>query len=97
MREVIKVIRGNEVSPGIWEYTVPSLTLSGRSRQPLLDACRQIQRTGADPRTPAIIYREGVEHPDMSTTVGYGANLTVSETDKGIRFVKFKEFPGIPA
>jgi hypothetical protein len=94
---MIRIVRGSEVSPGLWEYTVPSLSLSGRSRQPLLDACRQIKRAGGDPRTPAIIYREGVEYPDMSTTVGYGAGLTVSETDKGIRFVKFKEFPGIQA
>jgi hypothetical protein len=40
---MIRVERGDEISPGVFAYTVPSLGLSGRSRQPLLDACRQIK------------------------------------------------------
>lgn len=94
---MIKVIRGNEVSPGIWEYVVPSLALSGRSRQPLLDACRQIQRAGGDPRSMAGIYRQGTEDCDLACRVEIGAGLTVSETDRGIRFVPYREFAGISA
>ena len=33
---MIRVERGAEISPGVFAYTVPSLGLSGRSRQPLL-------------------------------------------------------------
>jgi len=31
---MIRVERGAEISPGVFAYTVPSLGLSGRSRQP---------------------------------------------------------------
>ena len=40
---MIRVERGDEISPGVFAYNVPSLGLSGRSRQPLLDACRHIK------------------------------------------------------
>jgi hypothetical protein len=41
---MIEIIRGAEVEPGIFQYSVPSLALCGKSRQLLLDACRQIKR-----------------------------------------------------
>jgi hypothetical protein len=40
---MIRVDRHDEVRPGIWRYTVPGFGIEGRSRQPLLDACRQIR------------------------------------------------------
>lgn len=93
---MIRIERGSEVSPGIWAYTIPSLGLGGRSRQPLLDACRQIERAGGDPRSSAGVFREGRSEPDISCLVGNGAKVTVSEADNGtIKFVKFREFQGV--
>jgi hypothetical protein len=37
---MIRVERHEEVRLGIWRYTVPGFGMEGRSRQPLLDACR---------------------------------------------------------
>jgi hypothetical protein len=96
MAGMIRIERGIEVSPGIWEYTVPSLGLSGRSRQPLLDACRQIERAGGDPAHEAGVFREQSTDADISCPVGIGADYTVSETSTfKPRFIKFREFHGI--
>jgi hypothetical protein len=47
--EIVRVIRSAELPPrhGLfaWRCTVRGTTLEGRSRQPLLDACRAIKRT----------------------------------------------------
>ena len=40
---MIRIERHEEVRPGIWRYTVPGFGTEGRSRQPLLDACRQVR------------------------------------------------------
>jgi hypothetical protein len=45
---MIRIERHEEVKPGVWRYTVPALGLSGRSRQPLLDGCRQIRAIVGD-------------------------------------------------
>jgi hypothetical protein len=37
--EIIEEVRNR----GVFRYRVPSLALEGQSRQPLLDACRQIR------------------------------------------------------
>ena len=93
---MIRIDRGREVAPGIWEYSIPSLGLSGKSRQPLLDACRQIKRAlgptkAADERTG--VYRPDHTEPDISCLVLEGAELTVSEPSRGnIKFVRFQEF-----
>ena len=93
---MIRIERGQEVSPGIWEYSVPSLGLCGRSRQPLLDACRQIERAGGDPETRAGLFREQSTEADISCRVGIGTKYTVSEPDKARAcFRKFQEFVGV--
>jgi hypothetical protein len=93
---MIRIERGKEVKPGIWEYSIPSFDLRGRSRQPLLDACRQIKRALGPTKAAEKhvgVYREGKEHPDISCALLDGAGLTVSEPAKGrIKFVKFHEF-----
>jgi hypothetical protein len=91
---MIKIERGREVAPGIFEYSIPSLALSGRSREPLLDACRQIQAILGDPcREQAGIYREGHDQPDMTCPVDVGAKYRVAEdTKNGPRFRKFEPF-----
>jgi hypothetical protein len=89
---MIRIERGPEVAPGIFEYSIPSLRLFGRSRQPLLDACRQIKATGASTGERAGIFREGRTEPDMSCPVEVGARFTVKErASGGIRFETFEE------
>ena len=97
MEPHFKIIRGAEVKPGVFEWKGASpvciQALSGRSRQPLLDACREIKRTTGATKEVAAIFREGREHADMFCPVETGAGLTVSEPDKGIpKFVKYAEF-----
>jgi hypothetical protein len=93
---VIRIKRGREVGPGIFEYSIPSLALCGRSRQPLLDACRQIKRA-CDPTSlagkRAGVFRDGKAEPDISCLVLNGAELTVAGPSNGkIHFTKFREF-----
>jgi hypothetical protein len=90
---MIRVERGREVAPGIWEYSIPSLCLSGKSRQPLLDACRQIKAMGVGTGERAGVFRNGITEPEISCPVEVGARYTVKErASGGIRFEKFEEF-----
>jgi hypothetical protein len=91
---VIRVERGEEVRPGIWAWRVPAFALEGRSRQPLLDACRAIQRTGGVSAEERVAkYREGHDEPDMVCPLDVGAATTVSEPDRGvIHFAPFRTF-----
>ena len=90
---MIQIIRGAETSPGVWAYAIPSLGLCGKSRQPLLDGCRQIKSIlGVTPKR-AGLFREGRDGPDISCSVEVGAATTVSEPAKGgIRFARYEEF-----
>lgn len=93
---MIRIELGKEVKPGIWAYAIPSLQIEGRSRQPLLDACRQIKSMGGATEQVAGLFREGSDRLDISCPVDIGAAYTVSETNiLHPRFVKFREFPGI--
>jgi hypothetical protein len=90
---MIRVERGAEISPGVFAYTVPSLGLSGRSRQPLLDACRQIKLLLGPTGQLAALFREGYSGWDISCRVDVGAELTVKEESAGgIRFARHKPF-----
>jgi hypothetical protein len=91
----IRVERGAEVSPGIFAWRVPVLGLSGRSSQPLLDACRQIKRTLGVTGERAALFREGRSQWDMCCSVEWGAAHTVKEPSKGhIHFAKYRPFQG---
>ena len=93
---VIRIERGRELAPGIWEYAIPELGLNGKSRQPLLDACRQINRALGPTKSVgayAGVYRSGHAEPSISCAVLAGADLTVSEPSSGnIKFAKFQKF-----
>jgi hypothetical protein len=91
---MIRVERGKEIKPGVYEYSVPGMGIRGDSSQPLLDACREIQSILGDPcRERAAIYREGRDQPDMVCPVDVGARYRVAEdTKRGPRFEKFKPF-----
>lgn len=93
MPDLIRIERGAEVGPGIWEYSVPSLRLCGKSRQPLLDACREIKRTLGSTKASAGVFREGHSVPDIVCPVEAGALVTVSEPSKGnVKFSKYQPF-----
>ena len=90
---MIRIERGNEVKPGVFEWRVPDLRLEGRSRHPLSDACRAIKRM--DDRLSleeAGIWREGSDQPSLTCQVGKGAMVTVEDGQHQIRFVRFREF-----
>jgi hypothetical protein len=89
---MIRIERGREVGPGIYEYRVLGQPIFGKSRQPLLDACRQIKALGGPTKQRAGVFREGSNVADISCAVETGALVTVSEPDKGrVRFVKYQE------
>jgi hypothetical protein len=91
---MIRVERGAEVSPGVFAWHVPVLGLSGRSHQPLLDACRQLKSLYGVTAQAAGLFREGRDTPDLWCSVSVGAETTVSEPDNGAtRFVKYRPFP----
>jgi hypothetical protein len=87
---MIRVELGKEVKPGIWAYRVEGYGLEGRSRQPLLDACRMVERAGGDTSQQIGLFRKGKANCDLFCQVKVGAGLTVDES--GPRFVKWKPF-----
>jgi hypothetical protein len=92
---VIRIDRRAEVAPGVWEYSVSGYPqIRGRSRQPRLDACRQLKSMGGLTDHIAGLFRRRMEVADIFCVVRVGAELTVSEpsgTGK-VRFVKYRAF-----
>lgn len=94
---MIKVVRGSDADhPGLFEWWVPGSDLRGRSRQPLLDACRALKSTGGDTSDECGLFREGNLVPDLSCTIGIGAGLAVEENLRGSApyFRKFRQYNG---
>jgi hypothetical protein len=92
---MFRIDLGKEISPGIFAYRflLSGETVEGRSRQPLLDACRQIKRMGGDTSMPAGLFREGQTIPDLTCGVEWGATHTVAETTlNGPRFRRWEAF-----
>ena len=97
---MIRVLRGKEARPGIFEYTgriTPGGTeFEGKSRQPLLDACRKIksligQEMGIPQRVRIGLFREGKDNPDVSCGLQWGASHTIVERDRdGLVIEKFE-------
>jgi hypothetical protein len=90
---MIRIERGAEVGPGIYEYRVWGMPVFGKSRQPLLDACRQIKAMGGPTKQQrAGVFRKGSTVADISCSVEVGALVTVSEENKGrVKFAKYQE------
>jgi hypothetical protein len=78
---------------GVFSYRVAGLPIEGRSRQPLLDACRQIRDLLGPTAQKAGLFRNGKKHPDLTCYGTEGAKLTVKEDDIGIRFAKYRPGP----
>jgi hypothetical protein len=77
---------------GVFAYRVAGLPIEARSRQPLLDACRQIQDLLGPTAQKAGLFRNGRKHPDLSCYFTEGARLTVEERSAGgIGFRKYRE------
>ena len=90
---MIRVERGAEISPGVFAYTVPSLGLSGRSRQPLLDACRQIKSLLGPTGQLAGLFRGGSSDWDIRCPIDVGVELTIkAESAGGSRVAKHNPF-----
>jgi hypothetical protein len=80
---------------GVFRYSCASHgSVEGFSRQPLLDACRQLKSLYGVTRTQQVgLYREGRDTPDLWCSVDVGAATTVDETT--MRFKKYQPFkPG---
>ena len=95
---MIRVIRGKEAGAGRFEFSIPSLKISGISHQPLLDACRLIIQAGGDPGTECGLFRPGRDDPDLTvSSVRAGAELTTKESrfGGGPKFRKYVEFAGL--
>lgn len=92
--EMIRIERGAEVSPGVFEYHCLAWPLvCGKSRQPLLDACRQFKTLYGLTKEAAGVFRNGSSAPDISCRIEVGASLTTSDPSLGrISFVKFTPF-----
>jgi hypothetical protein len=83
---------------GVFAYHAPESPLvRGFSRQPLLDACRQLQSMYSVTAKRVGLFREGRDTPDISCPVEVGAATTVSDGGRGVRFAKYvdlaKVFP----
>ena len=94
MTDIIRVEKGKEVSPGIWLYKTPSSTVEGRSHQPLLDACRKLKSIGVEGTVRVGLFREGKVEPDLVCSVAWGAEHSVFDDVRGVRFGQFKPFSG---
>ncbi len=91
---MIRVELGEEIERrGKWRWACPEYDVEGISRQPLLDACREIKRMGGDPVSAAGLFRKGSRIADLTCSVGWGADHTVREDLT--RFTKWRAFGGI--
>jgi hypothetical protein len=91
--DAIRVERGAEVSPGVFAWRVPVLGLSGQSRQPLLDACREIKSLLGATGQRAALFRRGRVEWDIRCSVDWGAAHTVKESSAGaVRFARYQSF-----
>jgi hypothetical protein len=85
-----RVEGGAEISPGICEYSVRGYPdICGRSRQPLLDACRQLKSMGGLTDHRAGVFRDGSGVADISGVAREEAELTVSKSSEA-SFVKYR-------
>jgi hypothetical protein len=95
---MIRVIRGKEVRPAVFDYggTVAGVDFRGVSRQPLLDACRQIKSIlkGTDTAKRRVgVFRVGRREADVSCALDWGAAHTIVESYKdGMRILKYHPF-----
>jgi hypothetical protein len=69
----------------------------GRSREPLLDACRRLKSMGAEPQVEiGLFHGQATDDWTLRTTVGQGSGLTVRDQASGGRpkFTAYRPHPG---
>jgi hypothetical protein len=93
---MIRIIKGAEIDGrghrgrGVFAYQAPEYPLvRGFSRQPLLDACRQLKSLYGVNGQRVGLFREGRDTADISCPVEVGASTTVSDGGRGVRFAKY--------
>ena len=100
---MIRIERGKEIKPGVFEYRAEDhargIKIEGRSRQPLLDGCRQIKSILKDTRgVRAAVFnrfaRDGKNtQADVSCMVDWGADHTIIErAEVGLVVEKYRSF-----
>ena len=96
---MIRINRGKEVEPYHEEFEYHAADrivwplVCGKSRQPLLDACRQLKSLYGVTQKAVGLFNEGSEAWDMRCSVDVGAATTVQQTQHSApRFVPFTEF-----
>lgn len=69
--------RSANLIDGVYDWSVDAngLQASGRSRNPLQDACTQLQRLGVRRETQVGLFRAGHSQWDVRTTVGLGMQI----------------------
>jgi hypothetical protein len=92
---LIKIDLGREHHGALdYRFCVAGMAVEGRSRQPLLDACRQIKSLMGPTVHHAGLFRAGRSTPDISCPVQWGAEHTISEPSEArIRLAKYREMP----
>jgi hypothetical protein len=89
---VIRVERDEEGRRGQYRWHCRAYDTEGVSRQPLLDACRALERMGVDPAETVGLFRGKSAVWDLRCSVAYGAKVSVVERDRGaIRLESFHE------
>ena len=83
---------------GVFAYHAPEYPLvRGFSRQPLLDACRQLKSIYGVTAKRVGLFRDVFAIADISCPIEVGASTTVSDCARGLRFAKYvdlaKVFP----
>jgi hypothetical protein len=71
-----------------WKTSAGIASLRGRSREPLLDACRAVREAGADLSAEIRLFRKGCAEWDLKCQIGWGAAHTVDERRRC--FVKWR-------
>jgi uncharacterized metal-binding protein len=88
---MIRVELGSQPVPGVWLWKVCGQAVDGRSRTPLLDACRALKSMGADTRMQIGLFRPRATEADLSCSIGVGAAARVVEK-RTTRFAPFRPF-----
>jgi hypothetical protein len=93
---MIEIEREERAEDGRWFWHVRGTDICGRSREPLLDACRAFKSMGEPTYREIGLFRPGRTDWDLRTTVGYGASKTVADganqTPQLKKYQPFKAF-----
>jgi hypothetical protein len=85
-----RVERGAVIRPEIWEYSVRGYpNICGRSRQPQLNACRQLRSMSGLTDHRARVFRDGSDLADISDVVRERLELTVSKPSE-VSFFRYR-------